>query len=206
MRISADTLVERGPNSFATTRDLAPKQVEANLRSHGCPEHLIKRVVESRSGKMGYTRKQPVGGSNLNLETSAQHWHGDVAQMLALLEKTARALGRPLTHSEAQALLRSCPNCAGGGDDVAAIRGHMEMCASLLDCALATAGTAQDIMDGDGWDDDKEEDSLRKRNTSSTYQSNRKKLREMHREFHRMLGECCGSHARTRLSASEILD
>jgi HK97 family phage prohead protease len=202
--------VPQGGDLWETGRDDAGKECQIrtllNVDLLDCSPVTYPAYPTTNVGarKNGYGRKQRVGGSNLDLQESAQHWHGDVARMLALLDKTAHALGRALTHSEAQALLRSCPNCAGGGDDVAAIRGHMEMCASLLDCALATAGTAQDIMDGDDWDDDKEEDSMR--STSSTYQSNRKKIRELHRQFHRMLGECCGLHANARITVDQIFD
>jgi Escherichia/Staphylococcus phage prohead protease len=144
--------------------------------------------VASRSEKFGYGRKSSVLDSPSDLKFKED-----------MLRKAARAMGKSLLAFAE----RECPNCAGGGDDrPRMIRGHMEVCAQMLECAASTAETVENIFNG--WDDE-EDDSLRAR-TSATYQSRRKKFREMHREFHRMLGECCGNHARMRLSAGEILD
>jgi len=208
MRISADSNVERGPNSFSEQRGLTPEWVEQNLRLNGCPESLIARTVKRYKAQAAGSRAVSVP-----VTPAADRSNSDVEKKVALLQKTARAVGRPLTFSEVKSLLageRDCSNCAGGGDDMQrALRGHIESCAALLDTLVATSDTAQSIMDADGWDDgDKEEDSLRAldHRARTLRKHNRKKFRELHREFHRMLGEVYGAHARTRLGIDAILD
>ena len=111
MRISADSNVERGPNSFSEQRGLTPEWVEQNLRLNGCPESLIARTVKRY-------KAQAAGSRAVSVPVTPTADLSDVEKRVALLQKTARAVGRPLTLSEVQSLLRSCPNCAGGGDDM----------------------------------------------------------------------------------------
>lgn len=167
-------------------REFTRETMLENLRGVGCPEWLSARVVEKRF-RPGYSRKQTVAGN------------GGDRELIDILRRAARAMG-----AELAVHLRDCPNCAGGGDDVERmrmVRGHLDNTAALLECAASTAEQVENIFNGM---DEEEDDSLRM--TSATYQARRKKLRAMHAEFHRMLGETCTNHARMRLSAGQIFD
>lgn len=173
------------PNAEAV-RDLTQDQQVAYLRAHGCPENLAQRVVEKRF-KAGYSRKETISATPT----------ADLAFKIGMLRKASRAMGQHLIEIAS----RDCPNCAGGGDDRAKmIRGHLEVAAQMLENAFAGAETVEGMLND--WDD---EDSLRSRTTSATYQS-REKFREMHKQFFRMIGEVCLHHAQTRLTANEIFD
>ena len=181
------------PN-FQAPEFRSAEAAEAHLRANGCPEELAKRVVESRF-RPGYSRKQPVSGSS----GSHPNPSADLAFKIATLRAAARAMGKHLLAIAE----RDCPNCAGGGDDkerMRMIRGHLDVAGQMLECAASTAETVESIFNGM----DEEDDSARM--TSPTYQARRKRVREMHRECHRLLGELCLNHASTRLSAAEILD
>lgn len=185
------------PNAEA--RDLTQDQMVANLRVHGCPEHLALRVVEKRF-KSGYGRKVAVAGTPT----------ADLADKIAVLRRVARSMAKSvLAIAE-----RDCGFCAGGGDDQYSskmIRGHLAMASQLIEAAASTAETIENIFnDPETWPD-YEDDSARGRTPSATYQSDRKKadrrkFREMHRECHRLLGELSLQHAQTRLTAGEIFD
>lgn len=163
-----------------------------NLRNVGCPDELARRTVERRF-RPGYSRKQTVSGrSGAHPNPSA-----DLSFKIATLRAAARAMGKHLLAIAE----RDCSNCGGGGDDVERmrmVRGHLDVAGQMLECAASTAETVENIFNGM----DEEDDSAR----SATYKQKRKRVREMHRECHRLLGELCLQHAGTRLTASEILD
>lgn len=200
------------------TRDMTPEELEANLRAHGAPAAFVARAVDRHAKRYGYSRKQTVagGGSDMGKKLDVEV---RVAQMLDLLRKTERAVGKALTHAESKALLsaqrdtsptyQSDPHqCTDPSQCYHCMRSHLRTAYDLAEASYAFMDSVNDMLDswpGTGANGDLDADSLR-----DMSQKAKRKLhnafKRMHREAHRMMGETCALMYQGRLTVGQIED
>jgi hypothetical protein len=173
-RTSDGNRIEVAANGHIST----PKKVD--LRSLGCPDWLASKV-EAREVRREQAPVRTASSSASPAEVEFMRLRMRTAGNLRVLD-LYRALKREHPFNPPY--------------DYASLQTHMEVCASMAECAYATADTVEQILDN--WPEDDEDNSRsRKRDLHRTF-------REAHSGSFEALSQACNRIAETMFHLSKV--